>query len=290
MSMTTPPSTCARPYTECRRPCRGNLVVVPIRPADHRRHVVDRARSQHGPGGPVDEVAKILRRAAASPHRREAPRRVSAADVGDRSTVHRRGAHFHPTNLGDRGSPGHRSQPRHTRRWVGSKLMGVETATRARVRADIVRLLHRGVDLPDLVHAVGRLLQRAVPFDGVCLLTVDPATMLPTGEVVENGLPPSARARLTEIELGEPDFNKFADLARATVPAASLSAATGGQLDRSRRRPRDPPSQRLRRRAAHRARRSDRELGQPDAPAGGGTTALQRRRCPVPRLARRHAG
>ena len=113
--------------------------------------------------------------------------------------------------------------------------MGVESATRARVRADIVRLLHRGADLPDLVHAFGRILRRAVPFDGVCLLTVDPATMLPTNEVVENGLPPSARARLTEIELGEPDFNKFTDLARAAVPAASLSAATGGELDRSRR-------------------------------------------------------
>ena len=113
--------------------------------------------------------------------------------------------------------------------------MGVETATRARVRADIVRLLHRGVDLPDSSHTVGRTLQRAVPFDGVCLLTVDPATMLPTGEVVENGLPPSARVRMTEIELGEPDFNKFTDLARAAVPAASLSAATGGELDRSRR-------------------------------------------------------
>ena len=113
--------------------------------------------------------------------------------------------------------------------------MGADTATRARVRADIVRHLHRGVDLPELVRTVGRTLQRAVRFDGVCLLTVDPATMLPTGEIVENGLPPSARVRMTEIELGEPDFNKFTDLARAGIPAASLSAATGGELDRSRR-------------------------------------------------------
>ena len=113
--------------------------------------------------------------------------------------------------------------------------MGVESATRSRVRADIVRLVHRRADLPNLVHAFSRILKRAVPFDGVCLLTVDPATMLPTGEVVDNGLPPSARTRLIEIEFGEPDFNKFTDLAHAAVPAASLSAATGGQLDRSRR-------------------------------------------------------
>ena len=113
--------------------------------------------------------------------------------------------------------------------------MGAAAATRDRVRADVVRIVHRRVDLPEIVRAVGRTLHRAVPFDGICLLTVDPATLLPTGEIVENGVPPSARMRLTEIELGEPDFNKFTALARAPVPAASLSAATGGELDRSRR-------------------------------------------------------
>jgi hypothetical protein len=39
--------------------------------------------------------------------------------------------------------------------------------------------------------------------------------------------------RLTEIELREPDVNKFAALARAHQPAASLSGATAGDLDRS---------------------------------------------------------
>jgi DNA-binding NarL/FixJ family response regulator len=94
-------------------------------------------------------------------------------------------------------------------------------------------VLHRGLDLASMTHDVARALRRAVPFEGTCLLTVDPGTLLPTSEVVENGLPPAARVRLTEIELGEPDFNKFATLARADVPAASLSAATGGHLDRS---------------------------------------------------------
>jgi DNA-binding NarL/FixJ family response regulator len=111
--------------------------------------------------------------------------------------------------------------------------MGVTTATRARVRDDLVRIASRAEGLPDLVHGITRCLQRAVPFEGSCLLTVDPATLLPTGEVVENGLPPAARVRLTEIELGEPDFNKFAALAHDPMPAASLSAATGGDLDRS---------------------------------------------------------
>ena len=113
--------------------------------------------------------------------------------------------------------------------------MGTVAATRARVRDDLVRAVHRNVELPELVHLVSRSLGRAVPFEGTCLLTVDPSTLLPTGEIVENGLPSTARIRLTEIELAEPDFNKFAELAEAPVPAASLSAATAGDLDRSRR-------------------------------------------------------
>jgi hypothetical protein len=38
------------------------------------------------------------------------------------------------------------------------------------------------------------VLARAVPFDGVCVLTMDPTTHLPTGEIVENGLPAAAMA------------------------------------------------------------------------------------------------
>ena len=87
--------------------------------------------------------------------------------------------------------------------------------------------------MQDFSRAVTRILRRAVPFDGVCLLTVDPATLLPTGEVVEDGLPAAAMIRLTEIELREPDFNKFTALARTDQPTASLSGATAGDLDRS---------------------------------------------------------
>ncbi len=106
-------------------------------------------------------------------------------------------------------------------------------ATRSRVRADIVRAAHRGLGVREYSRVVTRTLGRVVPFEGTCLLTTDPATLLPTGEVVENGLPPDARARLAEIEVGEPDVNKFVALAHAGSPAASLSEATGGDLDRS---------------------------------------------------------
>jgi hypothetical protein len=112
-------------------------------------------------------------------------------------------------------------------------LFPVVVASVDQVRGHIVRLAHRGLGVRDYSLAAARALRPAVPFDGVCVLTIDPATLLPTGEVVENGLPAWAQVRLTEIELGEPDYNKFAALARAEGPAASLSGATGGRLDRS---------------------------------------------------------
>ena len=58
-----------------------------------------------------------------------------------------------------------------------------------------------GPGVRDFSLDAARILSRAVPFDGVCVLTMDPATLLPTGEVVENGLPPAVMARMTEIEL-----------------------------------------------------------------------------------------
>jgi DNA-binding CsgD family transcriptional regulator len=107
------------------------------------------------------------------------------------------------------------------------------TADRERVRGDILRVAHRGLAVAELSKALSPVLARAVPFDGTCLLTIDPATLLPTHEVAENALPPAETMRLTEIELREPDFNKFAALARAPRPAASLSEVTAGDLDRS---------------------------------------------------------
>jgi DNA-binding NarL/FixJ family response regulator len=101
------------------------------------------------------------------------------------------------------------------------------------VRGGIVRLVHQTRDVEGYARSVTRLLRRVVAFDGSCLLTVDPATMLPTGEVVDNGLPAAAMRRLSEIELAEPDFNKFTALAHGRDPAASLSGATRGDLDRS---------------------------------------------------------
>lgn len=103
----------------------------------------------------------------------------------------------------------------------------------AAVRDDIVRLAHRGLPVAEFSRAVGDALGRIVPAEGCCLMTVDPATLLPTAEYVENGLPAAEMLRLVEIEAREPDFNKWVQLAGADRPAASLSAVTEGDLDLS---------------------------------------------------------
>jgi DNA-binding CsgD family transcriptional regulator len=109
----------------------------------------------------------------------------------------------------------------------------VVNAAYARVRDDIVRLVHQGLPVPEFSRAVGDALTRAVPAEGTCLMTLDPATMLPTAEFVDNGLPAAEMLRMVEIEVREPDVNKWTHLAHADHPAASLSAATAGNLDRS---------------------------------------------------------
>jgi hypothetical protein len=90
---------------------------------------------------------------------------------------------------------------------------GVPIASLERTRAEIARVGRRGLALRDFSLAAARILRRAVPFDGVCVMTMDPATLLPTGHVIENGLPEAVTPRLAEIELLAPDVNKFTELA-----------------------------------------------------------------------------
>jgi DNA-binding CsgD family transcriptional regulator len=101
------------------------------------------------------------------------------------------------------------------------------------IRDEVVRLSHSGLGVREFSLAAARILGRVVPFDGVCVMTMDPATLLPTGHVIVNGLPDETTPRLAEIESMEPDFNKFTELARRKAPAATLSEATGGVLERS---------------------------------------------------------
>ncbi|SFB20874.1 transcriptional regulator, LuxR family [Amycolatopsis marina] len=113
--------------------------------------------------------------------------------------------------------------------------MATALAMHDRLRDTLSRLVHRGLGVEDYWRAVSDALDGAVPSEGSCLMTMDPATMLPTAEYVENGMPADAISRLVEIELREPDYLKWVDMARVGRAAASLSDVTASQLDLSRR-------------------------------------------------------
>jgi DNA-binding CsgD family transcriptional regulator len=102
-----------------------------------------------------------------------------------------------------------------------------------RLRADLVRLIHRGGGVREFSLGAIQILARSVRFDGVSVLTMDPATRLATSAFVENGLRGAAAVRIAEIEYSGHDVNTFGALARSGRLAASLSETTGGDLDRS---------------------------------------------------------
>jgi DNA-binding CsgD family transcriptional regulator len=111
----------------------------------------------------------------------------------------------------------------------------VRRSTVRDVRAAVSDAARRASTGVELERDVARHVARAVPFDLWCGLTLDPATLLPTGGYHAEGLPAQHMPRLLEIEHG-PVRDPMMDLrvlAAAAVPAQTLSAATGGDLARS---------------------------------------------------------
>lgn len=111
----------------------------------------------------------------------------------------------------------------------------VHDANRAR-RAfqEIARLSHSQSDSFELRRTVADRLRRQIPFDAFCWWTTDPATMFLTTSVADWWEMPSAVCvDIHRNEYLERDFNKFRELARARMPAASLAEATAGRPERS---------------------------------------------------------
>jgi hypothetical protein len=102
-----------------------------------------------------------------------------------------------------------------------------------RLHRELTMLAGRGYGVRDFAAGAARVLRHVVGFDGFCLITLDPASRIPTGEVVEDALPSEATLRMTEIELHGEDVNRFDALARTGSHAAGLAEATGGRLERS---------------------------------------------------------
>ena len=101
-----------------------------------------------------------------------------------------------------------------------------------RIRQEIVRLCHAGLDSRTFRVETVRRLRKLIPVDVSFFATADPATLLFTSAVVDDILA-RATARFIENEFLKDDSVKFARLARGSSPVDSLGLATKGELARS---------------------------------------------------------
>ncbi|NEA34282.1 helix-turn-helix transcriptional regulator [Streptomyces sp. SID13031] len=97
---------------------------------------------------------------------------------------------------------------------------GLEAASRAGLTSD------------DFSTVAMELLERAIPYDAMCIGTTDPATRLSTGAVKVN-MAANTGTQFAEHEYGVPDFNLFVDLADRPMAVGILADATGGDNQRS---------------------------------------------------------
>ncbi len=100
-----------------------------------------------------------------------------------------------------------------------------------RARQEIGDLALRGFGRAEFVPRVADLLREAIPFDGGCWHTADPASLLITSHWTNlggDGFP-----AICNNEYAVSDVNKFASLAGRQRPASSLRSATAGVLESS---------------------------------------------------------
>ena len=101
-----------------------------------------------------------------------------------------------------------------------------------RIRQEIVRLSHAGLDSRTFRVEAIRRLKKLIPIDVSFFATADPATLLFTGAVVDEVLE-RATPQFLENEFLKNDSVKFVRLARGSSPVGSLGLATEGELARS---------------------------------------------------------
>ncbi|MFJ9550458.1 LuxR C-terminal-related transcriptional regulator [Streptomyces erythrochromogenes] len=102
-----------------------------------------------------------------------------------------------------------------------------------RAQARIARLCRESPDPMTLFARVADIVPAVVGADGVCGLTLDPATLLHTGGFHDGGVPHTHLPRLLQIEYGEEDVNQFPGLVKSGGTAAGLWQATRHRPHRS---------------------------------------------------------
>jgi DNA-binding CsgD family transcriptional regulator len=104
----------------------------------------------------------------------------------------------------------------------------VKTYHAESARAGLEAAAQAGLSWEDFSYAAVELLERAIPFDSICLGIADPATSLATGRVMID-LEHSSEEAFVQYEYEIADFNHFADLARREVAVGILDDATNGK-------------------------------------------------------------
>lgn len=101
-----------------------------------------------------------------------------------------------------------------------------------RVRREIIRLCHAGLDSRTLRLELIKQLRKVIPIDVFFFTTADPATLLFTGAVVDEMLE-RATPQFLQNEFLQDDVNKFSWLARSATPIGGLIQATRSELEQS---------------------------------------------------------
>src|SRR5215471_14879870 len=101
-----------------------------------------------------------------------------------------------------------------------------------RVRREITRLCHAGLDSRALRLEIIKQLRKVIPIDVFFFTTADPATLLFTGAVVDEILAP-ATPQFLQNEFLHDDVNKFSWQARSATPVGGLIQATHHELEQS---------------------------------------------------------
>src|SRR6201987_5417327 len=107
------------------------------------------------------------------------------------------------------------------------------TWTPGRVLDDLERLALRAPGRAEVFDEAAARLKRGAPFDGACWHTLDPGSDLITQHRLQDL--PDRFPVLADNEYAVEDVNKFGQLARAESKAATMSQATEGHPERSRR-------------------------------------------------------
>jgi DNA-binding CsgD family transcriptional regulator len=96
-------------------------------------------------------------------------------------------------------------------------------STADQVRSSIVRLVVQPPPPAEFGSAMSAAVRQLLPFDGWCLIGLDPDTGLRTFQLGQNGTVSSSTEALARNEAQMSDVNHFSELARAEQPAGWLS-------------------------------------------------------------------